>query len=382
MRMRCAFLGGMLACMVVGFGCRPDEPASGPVAAPAVESPPTPAQLSAGQKAAIERIQTTGAEIELNDAGFPLRIDLASERVFASEALVRATLEFPDLKKLRLAISSVSPETLAELATLTALEDLFLQDAALDDAALMALFQAMPDLKRLTLRRVNGVTDASLDAVASMEQLEVLALIEMNELTGPGLQRLAGSPRLRSLDLRNCGRFTAEDFQQLAALKGLVELKFAGPAVNDDVAEVILGLPNVRSITIEDASISAAFLEKLASRDTTTGRIRTLSFARCLGVPDEAFGAIARFPNLETLSLNDLMVSGAFLHTLSEAGKGPLPLKTLIVAKGFLDESAVARLPELAPNLERLDLRGSVEVTEETRQTLEQLENLKDLKLE
>ena len=377
-----AFTFALLISVTIGVGCRRDESAVEPVDAPVAKTSSAPAKPTGEQRVAIERLQATGAGIEFDEAGFPVRIDLASERVFADEELLRAALQFPKLQSLRLAVSSIPDATLAEVATLTKLEELFLQDAVIDDARISGLLQAMPNLRRLTLRRVNGVTDDAFHMVAGCESLEVVALIEMNELTGAGLEHLAAVPRLRSLDLRNCGRLVAKDLTHLAAFKGLVEVKLGGPAINDQLAEVILSLPQVRSLTIEDAEISAVFLEKLASDEATAERLQTLSFARCFGVSDQALTSIGRFSSLETLSLRDIMVSGEFLETLSEAGKGPLPLKTLIATNAFLNDSAVGRLPTLTPNLERLDLRGNMGITEESGSAFEKLKNLKDLKLE
>lgn len=366
----------------IGVGCRQDEPGAEPVDVPVAEIPPKQVELSDEQKAAIQRMEATGAGIVFDDAGFPVQIDLASERVFADEELVRAALLFPNLRSLRLAVSSVPLPTLAELAAFTELEELFLQDAALDDAGLSTLLGAMPNLRRLTLRRLNGVTDDAIDAIVGRKNLEVIALIEMNQLTGTGLEHLASVPQLRSLDLRNCGRLAAEDFIRLNAFKNLVELKLGGPAVNDEIADVIRVLPRVHSLTIEDAEISTVFLEKLASDEATAERLRTLAFARSFGVTDEALTSIGQFANLETLSLRDIMVSGEFLADLSEAGRGPLAWRNLIATNAFLDDTAIERLPELAPNLERLDLRGNPGITDESRPTFEKLEDLKELKLE
>lgn len=377
----CALWFGLAVFLMIGVGCRHDE-LVGPVTVPIAEEQAAIAELSDEQKAAVQAIVATAGVVESDEAGFPVQIDLASERVFADESLVRAALMFPELKGLCLAVSSVSETTLMELATLTDLEELFLQDATLGDAAMVTVLQAMPDLRRLTLRRLNAVTDESLDAVAECERLEVLALIEMNQVTGAGLDRLAGTPRLRSLDLRNCGRLSSEDFKRLAAIEGLVEVKFGGPAVNDEIASVIAGLLHVRSVAIEDAEISGACIETLAADRRAAERIRTLAFARCYGVTDEALEAIGRFPNLDTLSLRDIMVTGAFLVALSDGGKGPLPLKTLIATNAFLDDGAVQRLPTLAPDLERLDLRGNAGITEESQQAFKKLQGLEDVKLE
>jgi hypothetical protein len=373
---------GLLVCVAIVIGCRRDEPVAGPVSVPVVESPQAPIELSDAQKVAIEAIAATGGVVELEDTGFPLRIDLASERVFADEDLVRAVLEFPRLKGLRLTVSSVSSEALSELATLTELEELLLQDATLTDEGLTVLLGAMPGLKRLTLRRVNHVSDTAIEAVAACDRLEVLALIEMSQVTGAGLERLRGMKKLRSLDLRNCGGLAAADIGQLTSLEGLVELKLGGPTINDGIVDSIVRLPGVRSLAIEDAEISAAFFNRLAESRPVAERLRSLAFARCYGVTDEALETLGSFTSLETLSLRDAPVTGAFLANLSESGEGPLPWKTLVATNAFLDDAAVQRLPKLAPMLVRLDLRGNLGVTDESQAALDELADLKELELE
>lgn len=370
-------------CLAVAAGCRKNDPAVAPAELPAANDPASPTELSVEQKAAIEAITATGGEIQTDDSGLPISIDLASERVYADEALVRAALAFPDLNRLRLTLSAVPQETLSELATLTCLEELFLQDADLDAATLADIVGAMPNLRRLTLRRLNGVTDEALDAVAALEHLEVLALIEMNQITVSGLKRpVSGARGLRSLDLRNCGRLTIDDFGALSGVESLDEVKFAGPAINDAIADVIVSLPAVRSVTIEDAQISGDLLSKLAAHSATAQRLGSLAFARCFGVTDDALASLSAFPNLENLLLRDITITGEFLAAMRDSGSGPLHLKTLVAINAFFDDETAALIPIVAPNLVRLDLRGNAGLGEPAKQTFEELQNLKELKLE
>ncbi len=373
---------GIFFCVAVAGGCRRQEPAAESPHLPPDESPPAPATLSDEQNAAIQAITAAGGEIETDQAGFPLRIDLASQRVFADETLLRAALRFPNLKSLRVAVSSVPDATLAELATLTRLEELFLQDASFDDAGLGRLLRAMPSLKRLTLRRLAAVTDRALVDVAACAVIEVLALIEMNQITGAGLEPLTGCTRLRSLDLRHCGRLSTGDLQRLSVIGSLEEIKLGGPAINDEIAGVLVGLPRLKSLTIEDAEITPAFLQKLASAAAAARRIQALAFARCYGVTDSALEPLDKFSSLESLSLHDILVTGKFLPALRDSGAGPLPLETLVVTNAFFGDAAVACLPEVAPHLVRLDLRGNTGLTGQSRQALERLEKLKELRLE
>ncbi|MHB8897924.1 MAG: leucine-rich repeat domain-containing protein [Thermoguttaceae bacterium] len=375
---------------VLVLGCRGEKvlpapgvrpPADPPAAGRPADTGPSAPALSHQQDAALERIRATGAEVELDGGGLPVRIDLASERVFADEQLVRAALEFPGLKVLRLAVSSVPPETLAGLDRLVGLEELYLQDAPLGDREVASLLGSLPGLRRLGLRRLNAVTDAAMESVVACTKLEVLALIEMNQLSGTGLGRLAACPRLRSLDLRNSGRLQPADFVELTKFPSLVEVKLGGPAVNDRLASILIKLPRVESIAVEDAEITPAFLEELAA-GPAAARIRWLAFARCFGVTDKALETLGGFRNLENLALRDIMVTGAFLESLGKAGGPPLPWKSLVLTNGFLNDEAVELLPRLAPGLRQLDLRGNVGLSPAARRTLESIPNLEDLKLE
>ena len=365
------------------FGCR--RAAQGVVdrdaTAPPVRAAET-ALVSAAQTAALARIGAAGGSAKLDGSGLAVEIDLASERVFADEQAVLAVLEFPRLKKLRLAVSSVSTETLARLAALENLEELLLQDAPLADQGLAALLEKMPELRRLTLRRLSGVTDAGLEAVAGCGRLEVLALIEMSQLSGAGLERIARIEGLRSLDLRNCGRLASGDLARLTAMAGLAELKLGGPMIDDGVLVALASLPRLESLAIEDAEITSACLDRLAEVEGAPARLRSLALARCFGVTDETLQSIGKFPNLETLATNDIMLTGAFLETLGKSDGRLPPLKTLVLANAFLTDEPVAHLPKLFPGLVRLDLRGNLGITDKSREVFEQLPDLKQLQLE
>jgi hypothetical protein len=371
----------ILAC--TSCGCRRPAQAVAERAAPAPpERAAETAPVSAAQTAALERIGAAGGSATLDGSGLAVEIDLASERVFANEQSVLAVLEFPRLNKLRLAVSSVSAETLARLAALENLEELLLQDAPLADESLAALLQKMPQLRRLTLRRMSRVTDAGLEAVAGCGRLEVLALIEMNQLSGAGLERIARTERLRSLDLRNCGRLASGDLARLAAMARLAELKLGGPVIDDGVLVALAGLPRLESLAIEEAEVTSACLDRLAEVEGVPARLRSLALARCFGVTDETLQAIGKFPNLETLATNNILLSGAFLEALSESDGNVPPLKTLVLANGFLADETVAHLPRLFPGLVRLDLRGNLGITDKSLEVFKQLPDLKQLQLE
>ena len=369
-----------LACLLTG--CQRSEPPVPSATPPVQNESPTPPTLSTAQQAAMNAIAATGAEIESDQNGFPLRIDLASDRISADEEVLRAVLQFPDLVGLRLTVRSLPPTALADLAQFHRLEEFQLQDASIADGDLAELLHGMSQLRRLTLRRLNSISDTGIATLPGCKSLEVVALIEMNNLSGAGLQTLAACPHLRALDLRQCGRLAAQDFPKLAALKGLNELKLGGPAVNDNLADTITSLPKLQSLSIEDAQISGIFLDKLAADASLAARLRTVEFARCLGLTDEAIPQLARFSNLETVVLRDLPLTGEFLQSIREAHKEPLPWKTLVITNAFLADSVPASLADQTPNLQRLDLRGSLNDPTAAKQALAALKNLQELKLE
>ncbi len=393
--MRCHLLPVVLAAAVLALaangGCHDNESssprslASEPSASKTIDSPQSlatgPLTLTTAQTASLKRVRDAGGSIECDRDGYPVTIDLASDRVSASDDVLGAVLEFPHLRRLRLAVSNTTNETLSRLASLHELHELLLQDAPLTDRDLALILGAMPQLERLTLRRLSQVTDAITTTLKSLSQLQVLAMIEMNRITGATLEQLSAVPKLRSLDVRDCGGLTAQDMTNLVKLHGLSELKLGGPMINDDVLVTVAELPALTSLVIEDAQVSGECLQRVATVPALASRLSSLSMARCFGVSDETLVALGRFPQLETLVLRDILITGTFLTRLSETRDEPTAWTTLVVQKGFLDDAAVRVLPQLAPQLTRLDLRGNVNVTDQSLEVFRQLRHLQALQL-
>ena len=386
-----SLVGIVASCAI--FGCaKSDSAGSGQSSAssPKVasadvpESESTPATgpgLSESQSAALEAIRVAGGQVARGAGGLPELIDLASERVYADDGLVRAVLEFPALRRLRLAVSTASPETLAGLKTLVNLNELMLQDAAITDDELTDILGAMPKLKRLVLRRLSRVTDDGIRPIAALPRLEVLSLIELDQITGAALDQLRAAKRLRSLDLRNCGNLKPADFVKLTSFAGLSELKIGGPVIDDAVLKIVIQLPAISALTIEDAGISGDGLRQLAASAELAGRLRSLSLARCFGITDDALQVLGEFPVLDAVALRDLSLTGSFLKTLDQPSK-TLPWTTLVVTNAFLTDEVVVLLPSLAPGLKRLDLRGNLGVTNKSVEVLDKMPALEETHLE
>jgi hypothetical protein len=385
--------GLWVGCVVALGGCRdrddaPPMTASGPAsravppaADKAVPAPAAPA-LPDRQVKAVDRIVAAGGSVERSVDGQVIGVDLISDRVVADDALVRAAQEFPHLRRLRLAVSKISPQTLEGLSSLSDLDELLLQDAAIDDATLATVLHGMPLLRRLTLRRASRVSDAGLAALKECPALEVVALIELNGVTGAVVDALRSVERLRSLDVRNCGQLTTADFAQLVSLVNVSELKVGGPAVNDEVLNILGRHPALTSLSVDDAQVSPACLQQLAAMPELTQRLRSLSFARCSGVTDESLHVLNSFPVLETLALREIMLTGSFLQNVHDSADKPLPLKTLIITNAFVSDESLTPLPGVCPSLTRLDLTGNRGVTNAVLGILKQIRPLREVHLD
>ena len=118
----------------------------------------------------------------------------------------------------------------------------------------------------------------------------------------------------------------ADDFEQLVKLDQLDELKLGGPAINNEVLRSVALHPRITSLAIEDAEVSGDCLSCLAASPDFAARLRGLSFARCFGLTDESLVLLPKFPQLESLVLRDILVTGALFGTAGRPGSWPTAL--------------------------------------------------------
>jgi Leucine-rich repeat (LRR) protein len=328
----------------------------------------------------IAAIRAAGGTVTLAADGHITGVDLAASRTPADEKLARAVLRLPRLEVLRLSLNAISDETLAQLAAQKRLIELVLRDIPLTDAQIGRLLGNLPRLQRLALRRVSGVSDAGLDALASLGQLEVLALVEM-DISGKALAKLGRLDRLRSLDVRKCEGLKADDYRLLPALKSLRELKICGPSTTDQAMEAVAAMPALESLVLEDSPVTADGLQRLAAVGGLAARLRSLTFTRCYGVTDDTLRIVAAMPRLQSLSIRKCPVTGDFLTRWADVPAEKLPqLRALVVNGAFLSDKAFAVLPRFAPSLKRLDL-SRVTLSPEALKVIGELAGLETLLL-
>ena len=269
------------------------------------------------------------------------------------------------------------------------------------DAEFLSVVSVLPQLKRITLRRLPNISDAGIMPLLHYPALRQLALIEM-PITGACLRSLGDSGTLAALDVRHCAQLSPDDYKNLSQLPQLVDLKIGGFAVDDQCLEIIALLPNLRGLTIDDSLVSASGFEKFITVSLSSNSLETLVLNRNMSFSVETLLVLGNLPRLKRLILGDAMVTGTFLeHLAGDEQKRP-KFNDIALRQTFLTEESIASLkkyPELQslqisgvalsregvetllslPRLERLDLKDCF-LDEDAHRLLQELELSKSLK--
>ncbi len=384
----------LIACLVVLAGCTSQTSDTDVDGGPKDARPLMTPEAVASVRDAVEKC---GGTIRLDEHAQPVGIDLAVGRGSTDAAAFEAAIRCTQLKSFRARAGQIATEDLRKLAVFTSLEELLLQDAALDDDVLADLVGAMKGLRRLTLRNTPKVSDVGIGSLVDLSQLERLALINL-QITDQAVPTFAKLPALVSLDLRQCTSLGGSELGELKAATLLRELKLSD--IDDATLEIVASFPHLESLTVEDSSLTAEGIAKLALNVPTANRLRSLSFARCLSLDDEALAPLASFGSLRRLSLRDVSVTGTCLANLSTLGEIELlslnelflsdeafeaigrcrQLKRLELSQGLLTPEAIETIASLS-NLEYLDVT-SCDLDDEKLQPLHKLNNLRTLIVE
>ncbi|MDR2440987.1 MAG: hypothetical protein LBE12_16630 [Planctomycetaceae bacterium] len=306
----------------------------------------------------VQQIETVSGEVGRDSNGTIISVDLAKGRSSVSDEVLRISLQLPKLKKLRVASGSVTAETLRQIAKQTDLEELYLQDIPMRNEDLDAILPKLSQLKRLTLRSCNNITDHGVESIISLPKLRLAAFIRMN-LTRSGLEKIVESKRITALDLRQCSRLLPEDYSLLKRMTQLTDLKVAGFSIDDSVLETVLQLPALTGLTVEDAMISPEGFAELTVNPKVTEKLTSLILARISTLFDVHLETLKNFHRLKRLSVNGMMITGEFLAILAaEESKRP-KLETLSLEKSLLTPEGAAALKHFR-ELKSLNLTGTV----------------------
>jgi len=331
--------------------------------------------LWAGDAAAVRAvIERSGGSLRLGAQGEPVEIDWTAGRGSVDGAAFNAILACPTLQALRMRAGSIPPEQLVRIGSLASLRELALQDVLLDDQSLLALAAPLRGLQRLTLRNASRVTDDGMASLVRRLPLTHLTLIEM-QVTDRALLAIAAAPGLVLLDLRQCNRVTSQGLGQLSQATALRELRLGGAGIDDDAAAAMASILRLERLSIEDAPLGAAGLDRLTANPELAHRLRQVALSRCQGIDDAALEPLGRLSRLRQLSLRDMPVKGTFLRCLA----APEALESLSLNETYLTEVAVASLNRCR-QLKRLEL-AQVPVGAEAMRMIGTLSHLEYLNL-
>lgn len=152
-----------------------------------------------------------------------------------NDALVSEVLNCTGLKRLTLAYSSVTPETLTKIAGLKELEYLVLTGSAVTDQVVAALAE-LSQLKTLRLDQTQ-ITDHAASLVLRLKNLQILELGEL-KLPTSVVSELLKLTHLKSLNLSGCD-VTAEHLAELNNFNFLLLLDLSRMALTNEQLKVL-----------------------------------------------------------------------------------------------------------------------------------------------
>ncbi|HUQ70440.1 MAG TPA: hypothetical protein VM165_12995 [Planctomycetaceae bacterium] len=122
-------------------------------------------------------------------------------------------------------------------------------------------------LTRLTLRDLPNVDDRAMDVFDDLPKLRRLYLHELASVSDSGLAHLAALKSLELLDVWSVPQMTDATVDAIATLPNLKELSLRATGVTDSTVDKLLKMPSLQALTFkENGSVSAEALKKLTAR--------------------------------------------------------------------------------------------------------------------
>lgn len=316
--------------------------------------------------AAVRRIDQLGGKLEFDARGRLVGVDLAADRVSAADADLPHLSALPNVERLRLSGGGITNEGAKLIGSMSRLVLLSTLDAQIDDVG-VAQLAALKNLRSLSIRRSPALTDNCLKHLRRLPKLASLGLLDVN-ITDRGLEQLADFSQLRLLDLRGCAQVSGEGLKKIGALKNLKTLRLGGSRIDDTVLEIVGKFAGLTGLTIDEAGITDAGLERLADLP-----LEEISFSRCYGITDDGLRRLGGFKHLRQLSLRGIPITGEGLAHLRGAGA----LADLRLNETGVGDDALNHLAGLT-HLARLELRQTL-VTDAAVEYLAKLAALRSL---
>lgn len=308
-----------------------------------VEEPEQPGIIDQSNFISVfESVVEIGGTLDRDKLGVVRGIDVSGNEIEVAPDLLREILLVPGLKKLRVGSPAADRETLRMIERHVELEDLGLQDTITDDDSLVRLIDALPNLKRIRLRRVFNVLDDGFTALSKKENLQVLELIAVR-IDDVSLGRICDSRSLTTLDLRECNDLTFFGYEKLRNIPQLEELRVGGLIVGDHCLRIATELPNLRHLTVAGGQITPEGLAEYVNGDAGM-RLRHLELTKLPHFDDAALSVLWKSPSLKSLVIRSIPVRGDFLDSLASEAGVPYPVEIMLFERTSFDEKAYEKI--------------------------------------
>ena len=212
---------------------------------------------------AIRRIDELDGQLDFDNSGKLVAVDLASNRVSVADADLPLLLSFTHLTKLKLSGGGISGTGIRQISKLGGLTELSLLDAQVDNTGLEQISQ-LADLRSLSIRRSPLLNDEGIEHLKRLSKTG--QFWGYSKLASPtkGVAALVKSlPQLRQIDLRGCAEVGDAGLEHLLGIKNIKVLRVGGYQVTDASLAIIKRVGTLRGLTIEDAAITDAGLAQL-----------------------------------------------------------------------------------------------------------------------
>ncbi|XP_072163211.1 uncharacterized protein [Diadema setosum] len=308
----------------------------------------------------------------------------------ASEAYAKSICTMPNLKTLELQEVNIADSFFLALKTSASQARLesITHSGGLDISAVASEAYAksictMPNLKTLDLQEVN-IADGFFPALktsASEARLKLLSHTGGPDISADASQAYATCictlPNLKTLELHDV-KIADEFFSALAASASEARLQsiihHGGPSLSDaashDYGKSICAMPNLQSLELNSVIMTDSFFVAFAS-SALDARLESISHTGGPPLSASASRAYAKsictMPNLQTLELVDVSITGDFFIVLADSALGAR-LQSLSHTRGpplsASASKAYAKSICMMPNLQTLELQ-SVSMAEE-----------------
>ncbi|MDF1664952.1 MAG: leucine-rich repeat protein [Planctomycetota bacterium] len=169
------------------------------------------------------------------------KIELKRQGQLSEKAFERLA-KIKGLRSLSFLSNDGRPTVLEQIANLSQLEELILQECKFLTPVRLRAFKQLRKLRKLDLSSSYFMDDQQLKAISKLDSLEEIQLTHNDEFSSVGLSQLAALPRLSALKLVHCRGFGGEGlkaFEESESLKQL-DLSACTQMTVDDFSQVKL----------------------------------------------------------------------------------------------------------------------------------------------